>query len=112
MKRCIAVFFMVVLMVSACEERETRGDLIIEDVGKPLKDSVVVRMNDGEHVSKAIVRLVGDVDGAFLLNRIKYEEGPIDSVIYEHDWYRPIFKIEYEPIEAKNGYLMVLVEFF
>jgi len=112
MKKSIAVLLLSVLMIFSCGKTENKGDIVIEDVGMSFSDSVVVQMNNGEYISMAVVRLVGDVDGAFILNNIKYGEGPIDSVIYRHDWYRPVYKIEYEPIEAKNGYLMVIVEFF
>jgi len=112
MIKYITVFILLIVIISSCsDDIENKGNVIIEDVGLPLLDSVTVQLNEGDHISKAIVRLVGDVDGAYIINEYKYEKGPIDSIIYSHDWYQPIYKIEYQPIEAKNGYLMVIVEF-
>lgn len=111
MKRYIAVILLLIVMISSCDENRNKGEVIIDNVARPLFDSVVVSLDEGERINKAVVRLVGDVDGAFLFNQIKFEEGPIDSIIYSQDWHQPIYKIEYEPIEAQNGYLMVVVEF-
>jgi len=111
MNRYVIYSLLIIVVFSSCYENKNKAEFLIVNIEETISDSVVVKLNDGEFISKAIVRMIGEVDGSYIFNEHIYEKGFIDSIIYSHDWYQPIYRIEYQPLAAKSGHLKIIVEF-
>ena len=93
-----------------------KATVIIEDASIPYTEKVVVNLEDGEYVDKLNLHISGNInDTARIGDPLAYHyyilPGKVDTTLRTGDYYSPGYTIIYDPMNATEGSLQVVVEF-